>query len=86
LLRAIAAGYDVGSRAALAAGPPSARARPYAVTAAAATLLPLSADQLRRVRNMQLFAANLAGTGALREDLSIEEVADVIWATNSAEF
>ncbi|MDQ6672673.1 MAG: TetR/AcrR family transcriptional regulator [Chloroflexota bacterium] len=40
----------------------------------------------RRVRNMRLFAANLGGTGSLREDLSIEEAADVIWATNSAEF
>jgi 2-methylcitrate dehydratase PrpD len=57
LLRAVAAGYDVGSRAALAAVPPAARTRPYAVTthaiggtfgatAAAATLLPLSVDQL----------------------------------------
>ncbi|MDQ6675641.1 MAG: TetR/AcrR family transcriptional regulator [Chloroflexota bacterium] len=39
----------------------------------------------RRARNMRLFAANLAGTGSLREDLSIDEAADVIWATNSAE-
>jgi AcrR family transcriptional regulator len=40
----------------------------------------------RRARNMRLFAADLATTGGLRSDLSAEEVADVIWATNSSEF
>lgn len=39
----------------------------------------------RRVRNMRLLAAELAGTGSLREGVSIEEAADVIWATNSVE-
>ena len=40
----------------------------------------------RRARNMRLFVADVASTGALREDISLEEAADVIWATNSAEF
>lgn len=40
----------------------------------------------RRARNMRLLAADLAATGRLRPGLSIEEVADVIWATNSVEF
>lgn len=39
----------------------------------------------RRARNMRLFAADLASTNALREGLSIDEAADVIWATNSSE-
>src|SRR5262245_37778345 len=33
----------------------------------------------RRAHNMRRFAAELAATGRLREDLSIEEAADVIW-------
>jgi AcrR family transcriptional regulator len=40
----------------------------------------------RRARNMQLLAAELAATGGLREDLSVDDVADIIWATNSSEF
>lgn len=40
----------------------------------------------RRARNMRRFVADVAGTGALREDISVEDAADVIWATNSAEF
>jgi AcrR family transcriptional regulator len=40
----------------------------------------------RRAANMRLFAADLATTGSLRGDLSLEEAADVIWATNSPEF
>jgi hypothetical protein len=39
----------------------------------------------RRARNMRLFASEVAATGSLREDVSIEEAADVIWATNSPE-
>jgi hypothetical protein len=39
----------------------------------------------RRARNMRLLAAELAGRGSLREGVSIEEAADVIWATNSVE-
>ena len=39
----------------------------------------------RRAQNMRLFAAELASTNCLREGLSIDEAADVIWATNSPE-
>ena len=39
----------------------------------------------RRARNMRQLAAELASTGSLREGVSIDEVADVIWATNSVE-
>jgi len=39
----------------------------------------------RRARNMRALAADLATTGALRPLLGVEEVADVIWATNSPE-
>jgi AcrR family transcriptional regulator len=39
----------------------------------------------RRARNMHLFVFELASTGALRDDLSHAEAADVIWATNSPE-
>ncbi len=39
----------------------------------------------RRARNMRLFAQDLANTGALRPDLSVEEAADVVWAMNSPE-
>ncbi len=40
----------------------------------------------RRARNMRLLAEELAQAGALREGISIDEAADVIWATNSSEF
>lgn len=40
----------------------------------------------RRARNMGLLAAELAATGRLRPDLSVDEVADIIWATNASEF
>jgi hypothetical protein len=40
----------------------------------------------RRAANMRLLAHDLAATGALRPELSLDEVADVIWATNAAEF
>jgi AcrR family transcriptional regulator len=39
----------------------------------------------RRARNMRKLAADLHATGALRAELSIDEAADAIWATNSAE-
>jgi AcrR family transcriptional regulator len=39
----------------------------------------------RRARNMREFATELHTTGQLRTDLSIDEVADVIWTTNSSE-
>jgi AcrR family transcriptional regulator len=37
----------------------------------------------RRAANMRLLAADLLATGQLRDALSIDEVADTIWATNS---
>ncbi|HEV2778985.1 MAG TPA: TetR family transcriptional regulator [Actinophytocola sp.] len=40
----------------------------------------------RRARNMRLFAKELATTGELRSNLSLEEIADIIWSMNSAEF
>ena len=40
----------------------------------------------RRAANMRLFAADLRATGELRSDLTDEEVADVVWAMNSADY
>jgi AcrR family transcriptional regulator len=40
----------------------------------------------RRARNMRLFAADLRATGELRDDLSDDDVADLVWSTNSPEF
>jgi AcrR family transcriptional regulator len=40
----------------------------------------------RRARNMRLLAQELAETGGLRPGVSIDEAADLIWATNSPEF
>lgn len=40
----------------------------------------------RRAANMLRFAADLRGTGELRDDLSDQHVADILWATNAAEF
>ena len=37
----------------------------------------------RRAANMRLLAADLLATGQLRDALSVDEVADTIWATNS---
>jgi AcrR family transcriptional regulator len=39
----------------------------------------------RRASNMRKLAKNIRETGALRPGLSIDEAADVLWATNSAE-
>lgn len=39
----------------------------------------------RRAANMRLLVADIAATGRLRADLSVEEAADAIWATNSSE-
>lgn len=39
----------------------------------------------RRAHNMRMFVSDLGETGAMREDISREEAADVIWATNSPE-
>jgi AcrR family transcriptional regulator len=38
---------------------------------------------VRRARNMRDLARDLAATGALREDLTLDEVADVVWSTSS---
>jgi hypothetical protein len=35
---------------------------------------------------MRLFAADLRATGELRDDLTNEEVADIVWSTNAAEY
>ena len=40
----------------------------------------------RRARNMRDFAADLRSTGQLRLDLSDEQVADIIWSMNAAEY
>jgi AcrR family transcriptional regulator len=40
----------------------------------------------RRASNMRLFAADLRATGELRDDLTDDDVADLVWATNSVEF
>ena len=40
----------------------------------------------RRAANMRLFAADLRSTGDLRDDLTDDEVADLVWSTNSAEY
>jgi len=40
----------------------------------------------RRAANMRLFAQDLAATGQLRPGLDPEEVADVVWSMNSAEY
>jgi AcrR family transcriptional regulator len=39
----------------------------------------------RRAANMRLFVAELAAAGPLREGLSIDQAADIVWATNSPE-
>lgn len=40
----------------------------------------------RRARNMRMFAADLRTTGELRDDLSDDEVADIIWSMNGPEY
>jgi AcrR family transcriptional regulator len=40
----------------------------------------------RRAKNMRLFAQDLAATGRLRRDLSVDKAADIIWSMNSPEF
>jgi AcrR family transcriptional regulator len=40
----------------------------------------------RRARNMREFAADLRSTGRLRDDLGDDQVADVIWTMNAAEY
>ena len=40
----------------------------------------------RRAANMRLFAADLRATGDLRPDLDDDEVADIVWSMNAAEY
>jgi AcrR family transcriptional regulator len=40
----------------------------------------------RRARNMRLFAADLRATGELREDLTDDDVGDLVWSMNSPEY
>lgn len=40
----------------------------------------------RRAANMRDFAANLRTTGELRSDLTDEEIADILWSMNAAEY
>lgn len=40
----------------------------------------------RRAQNMRLLAQDLIATGDVRPDLTVSEIADVIWTMNSAEF
>ncbi len=40
----------------------------------------------RRAQNMLLFAADLRGTGELRSDLTDQQVADIVWSMNAAEY
>ena len=40
----------------------------------------------RRAGNMLLFAQDLRATGELRDDLDDQQVADLVWSTNSAEY
>jgi AcrR family transcriptional regulator len=40
----------------------------------------------RRAANMLRFAADLRSTGELREDLTDEQVADIIWSMNASEY
>ena len=40
----------------------------------------------RRANNMRLLAADLRATGELRPDLTDDEVADIVWSMNAAEY
>lgn len=40
----------------------------------------------RRAANMRLFAGDLRATGELRDDLSDDEVADIVWSMNASEY
>ncbi|EON34276.1 putative transcriptional regulator, TetR family protein [Gordonia terrae C-6] len=40
----------------------------------------------RRAENMRRLAADLASTGATRTDLTVEEIADIVWTMNSSEY
>lgn len=40
----------------------------------------------RRAANMLLFAADLRAAGGVRDDLSDQQIADLVWSMNSAEY
>ena len=40
----------------------------------------------RRAQNMRRLAQDLVATGDLRPELTVDEIADVVWTMNSAEF
>ena len=40
---------------------------------------------MTRAANMRIFAADVAATGRLRPNLSVEKAADIIWSMNSPE-
>ncbi|MDP8908003.1 MAG: TetR family transcriptional regulator [Chloroflexota bacterium] len=40
----------------------------------------------RRARNMRLFVADVAAAGGLRAGVTVDEAADLVWATNAPEF
>ena len=40
----------------------------------------------RRARNMRRFVADVAAAGGLREGMTVDEAADLVWATNAPEF
>ena len=40
----------------------------------------------RRAANMLLFARDLRATGELRDDLSDQDVADIVWSTNAPDY
>ncbi|MDL9936326.1 TetR family transcriptional regulator [Gordonia sp. ABSL1-1] len=40
----------------------------------------------RRAQNMRVLAGELAAAGGMRTDLSVDEVADIIWTMNSSEY
>jgi len=40
----------------------------------------------RRARNMREFAADLRRTGQIREDLPDNEVTDIVWSMNAAQY
>lgn len=40
----------------------------------------------RRARNMRLFVTDVAAAGGLRAGVTVDEAADLVWATNAPEF
>jgi hypothetical protein len=40
----------------------------------------------RRAANMRLFAADLRAAGGVRDDLTDDQVADIVWSMNASEY